>query len=282
MFQDAYRRAAQYTWPITLSTRQEDGTCSCGIATLTIVNKDGWFITAYHVIQQFLGAIKHIEEVKTHRAEREKIQQDDSLSHKAKQKKLFALGKVKSKAITNVSIWLGRDGLTAKEGGSVPELDLAWGRLEGFDPTWVKSYPVFKNPDANIHHGASLCKLGFPLYSVTPTFSNGSFQLPPGSVPFPLFPIEGISTRNLRLQSEKGDDLGWLIETSSPGLRGQSGGPIFDTKGRIWGLQCRTTHHELGFNTAHPQYLNSGTGPHVRSILPALSKAGVAVEVSTD
>jgi hypothetical protein len=36
-----------------------------------------------------------------------------------------------------------------------------------------------------------------------------------------------------------------FIETSTPGLRGQSGGPLFDAKGEIWGIQSRTNFLEL-------------------------------------
>ena len=38
------------------------------------------------------------------------------------------------------------------------------------------------------------------------------------------------------------------IELSTPGLRGQSGGPLFDEKGRICGMQFSTKHLHLGFD----------------------------------
>ena len=37
------------------------------------------------------------------------------------------------------------------------------------------------------------------------------------------------------------------LETSSAGLLGQSGGPIFDIDGTVWAMQSRTTHLPLGF-----------------------------------
>jgi hypothetical protein len=39
-----------------------------------------------------------------------------------------------------------------------------------------------------------------------------------------------------------------FVEMSSPGLRGQSGGPRFDVNGMVWGLQSRTQHLALGFS----------------------------------
>ena len=35
---------------------------------------------------------------------------------------------------------------------------------------------------------------------------------------------------------------------STPGLRGQSGGPLFDTNGIIYGMQSSTRHLHLGFD----------------------------------
>lgn len=282
MFQVACQLAAQFTWPTTTAARHHDGTCSCGIGTITIVNEDGWFVTAYHIFEGFQAAVQQTLDVKKHLQERLKIQGDKSLSKKARDKQLFALGKVSDKAVTDVSMWLGRDGLIAENVGGLKELDLAWGRLKGFDKSWVKTYPIFKNPTVNFDTGASLCKLGFPLYEITPTFdaAKNSFNLP--ATTFPLFPIEGIFTRNLDVQDAAGKSVGWMLETSSPGLKGQSGGPIFDSKGRIWALQCQTTHHNLGFKTAEKQYLHSGAGPHAKSLLSALSTAGISVQVSPD
>ena len=35
---------------------------------------------------------------------------------------------------------------------------------------------------------------------------------------------------------------------STPGLRGQSGGPLFDSEGIIYGMQSQTMHLHLGFD----------------------------------
>lgn len=67
--------------------------------------------------------------------------------------------------------------------------------------------------------------------------------------PIPMFPIDGIMTRNI-ISGKSQDgifEFKWL-ETSSPGLRGQSGGPTFDKDGNIWALQSQTRHLPLGFS----------------------------------
>lgn len=38
------------------------------------------------------------------------------------------------------------------------------------------------------------------------------------------------------------------IEMSTPGLKGQSGGPLFDTEGIVYGIQFATTSLHLGFD----------------------------------
>lgn len=80
------------------------------------------------------------------------------------------------------------------------------------------------------------------------------------------------------------NDAGWVatsahlfgIETSSPGLRGQSGGPVYDREGRVWGIQSRTIHIPLGFDptiiidgvsTVEHQFLNLGIATHARTVL---------------
>lgn len=70
---------------------------------------------------------------------------------------------------------------------------------------------------------------------------------------------------------------------------GQSGGPVFDSLGAVWGIQSSTFHYELGFappvrqtqkRSRSPliehQFLNVGRGPSVTSILGLMDHAGVS------
>ena len=45
---------------------------------------------------------------------------------------------------------------------------------------------------------------------------------------------------------------------SIPGLRGQSGGPLFDTAGRIVGTQSWTKHLHLGFDIEEKEVVAHG------------------------
>ena len=40
----------------------------------------------------------------------------------------------------------------------------------------------------------------------------------------------------------------FAFETSTPGLKGQSGGPVFDTDGNVLGIQSATTSLDLMFD----------------------------------
>ena len=77
---------------------------------------------------------------------------------------------------------------------------------------------------------------------------NLPVNLPAGTFPMVFFPNEGILTRILC--GEDGQPR--FIETSNPGLMGQSGGPIFETRGTLWGVQSHTSHLPLGFSPGVP------------------------------
>lgn len=80
-----------------------------------------------------------------------------------------------------------------------------------------------------------------------------------------------------------------FIETSTPGLRGQSGGPIFDTEGNIWAIQSQTISLPLGFSpklkkgkkeTIEHQFINVGIGVHPDIITQFLDENKVRYETA--
>ena len=145
---------------------------------------------------------------------------------------------------------------------------------------------MVKDP-ASLRPGTSLCRLGFPFHALTAAWDDQTeqFQLPEGALPAPLFPIEGIFTRGVRLESSPRPRF---IETSSPGLQGQSGGPVFDTEGRLWGIQSRTRHLDLGFSpqleaageqVIEHQFLNIGLAVHPAELLDLANEKHITVTV---
>lgn len=120
-----------------------------------------------------------------------------------------------------------------------------------------RSYATFLRDTSKVKPGRSLCRLGYPF----PEFTNYRYNpdnddiewTMEGRVSSPRFPIDGIVTR---LLSDSSGIMG--IEMSTPGLRGQSGGPLFDTNGVIYGMQSATRHLHLGFDIEDREVLVNG------------------------
>jgi hypothetical protein len=236
-----------------VSVRHEDGHVDSSLGAIVIVNAEGWFVSAAHVLSNVLQP---------------------------------------PRTITNVSPWFGDDRFRLSEATAYGELDLAIGRLEGFDAATVPAFPRFKDPETTLEPGVSLCKLGFPFHEIRSSFDERAetFSFLPGSLPIPFFPIEGIYTRNVNFgPAKEAPHDALFLETSSPGLRGQSGGPVLDVDGVVWAIQSRTTHYPLGFTpsvtegdrtiTEH-QFLHVGLGVHTSTIVACLRDRGVSFSLS--
>ena len=286
MFANAYGLAAGYTWPVVISARHWDGTVRCSCGAFVILNDAGWVATAAHVLDSFFTFQKHAEEIRAHREAANAIEEDVALNFKQKRKKLGRLA-ANPMWITNHSFWWGKDGLELRDVSAIRGPDLAIGRLEPFDRTWVPNYPTIKDPTRGLQPGSSLCRLGFPFHAINATFDpqREVFDLPKGTLPIPRFPLEGIYTRNVVLgEGAKHKYESKFLETSSPGLMGQSGGPIFDVRGTVWSIQSKTKHLELGFSprvrkngreVEENQFLNVGWGVHPEVLVAFLSDNGI-------
>jgi len=289
MFAKACSIARQFTFPIIISNRTANGKCNAGIGTYIIINPDGWFVTAFHIIAQLDSLGKENKNYQDIIAKRAEVENNQDLKKHVKMSMLNKM-KIQPTAITNFSVFLGIDGLSIGEVYAIPEADIAIGRLLNFKKEMVKTYPEFKDPKEPMEQGTSLCKLGFPFHSIEPTFDDQKgFILPPGSLPIPIFPINGIYTRTVNIQNKAGKQYPLMyIETSVPGLMGQSGGPTFDVNGAIWAIQSQTHHMKLGFggNQKHSkevehlkyQYLNVGWGTHALTVTAFLNEKKIAFQ----
>jgi hypothetical protein len=282
MFGDACERAMHFTRPVITSTRHYDKDVKCSCGAFVVLNDDGWFITAGHIFDSFMAFQEQSKKIKD-------IDEQNS-------QKIFDRNRPKVKAeskwIMNHSFWWGWDQARAHDVFVDRQIDVAVGRLEPFDSKWIKEYPVIKDP-AKMRPGTSLCKLGFPFINVTATFDEATknFRLAEGTLPLPLFPIEGMHTRNIAQGKSNGIDA-LYVETSSPGIRGQSGGPIFDKDCNICGIQLRTNHMPLGFKPevsieggkkmVENQFINLGVGLHARTIVDFLRMRKIEFRMEGD
>lgn len=290
MFRDAFAIARQFTFPVIQSVRSVGGKCSAGIGAFVVINKDGWIATAGHVLEQGQAASESATKCREREVAEVAVRADQSLTEMQRRGKLKALGKSKGDEINRASmLWGNFPGNPQPETVTVLSgVDFAIAKLTPFDPAWVPRYPIFKDPSKGLEQpGVSLCKLGYPFHQIVPSFdpTRDEFHLPAGSIPIPFFPIDGIFTRVAHIvvpgAAPSPIPLKW-VETSTPGLRGQSGGPTFDTKGTVWAIQTRTTSMPLGFDSLPtPQYFHVGLGVHPETMFALFKDHGISFEMSS-
>jgi hypothetical protein len=285
MFADACDKASKFTRPLIISTRHMDGRVDATCGAFVVLNNEGWIITAGHMFDSFVkfqgdqNKIKEVEELNSSRN-----QSPGSPSN---------MIKTDPEWLTNHSFWWAWDGVRLVEAFVDRQIDICVGRLEPFDPKWITEYPVFRAPES-LRPGTSVCRLGFPFAQIESEFDESikSFRIKKGVLPLPLFPNDGIHTRNvLKGRSKEGNYELLYVETSSPGLKGQSGGPIFDKNGRIYAMQVQTAHMPLGFQptveydgkrVVENQFINVGLGVHAKTIQTILKDRNVKFQIEGD
>ncbi len=271
MFADACEKMTRCTRPVITSTLTIGGTLTSSIGSFVVINQEGWALTAAHIVDPARRMKNDLEE-------RRKAEEE---------------GRTPSPDLLRAqSFWWSWDGVTHQTMHVYPEIDLAVVKLAGFKPDMIQEYPVFRDP-SSIRIGTSICRIGFPFVKAVTTYDEktGRFMINKGVLPVPFFPNDGIYTRTLNVPKKEGRDFDAVFaETSSPGIRGQSGGPIFDRKGFIIGIQTTTAHMDMGFDpvrtadgsTVTKQYLNVGLGAHVRSITQILDNLGIRYKSEQD
>lgn len=288
MFAKAVEMALPYTRAVLICQRKWSGAVSCGIATFMVVNKDGWALTCSHVAAVAKTHQDHAAEIASFRAETGRIESDSRLNRSQRPSRMKQL-KANQDWITNYSFTWDRPGVTASRIEGHVLADLALVKLENWDHTWVSQYPKFRDPSAHsLKVGTSLCKLGYPLHNFNATFDAAAeaFKIDIAE-PMAAFPLDGIHTRNVNVLDNTSNASAKFIETSTPGLGGQSGGPIFDVEGGVWAIQSRTAHYDLGWSVPvqrdgrkleqHPSF-HVGWGAHVEEAVNLMKRVGVAYE----
>jgi hypothetical protein len=246
-----------------------------GAATLFFVNAEGWALTCRHVAEQILAGDQLAAKFTSFKAER------DVITGKSRQQLRTALERKYGFSKDTVVELRNRlidcfDGPLNLRLELHPELDVALIKFSDFTSLGPTSFPVFATNGSELKQGIYLCRLGYPF----PEFDNFEYDAARDTVDWtdrgrqgtPRFPIEGMVTRHLLGSS--GEVMGF--ELSTPGLRGQSGGPAFDRQGRIWGMQTGTAHLDLNFDV-DMEVVRAGSRRHVRE--SALLHVGHCVHV---
>ena len=258
MYVKAIESVAQFTRPIHIISRTYGGLIIPGSATLFFVNDEGVAITCKHVADLIVNAEQTNARFDAFKSERNRLVQDGK--YKNNLARLEAKYSYKSDTTVQTkinfvnSVDLAGAGFTAIGHAS---LDLAIIRFDGFKQKFYHSHAIFVRDPGKVKQGKSLCRLGYPF----PEFTN--FRHNPntddiewtqtGTADTPQFPMDGIITRFVSDSRQIHS-----IEMSTPGLRGQSGGPLFDSDGIIYGMQYVTNHLHMGFDILQHEILQEG------------------------
>lgn len=258
MFIKAIEIASKFTRPvhtITKSYNRED--IIPGAATLFFINEEGYALTCKHVVEMLLQSEQINDNFNKFKAERSQLKQGKNFNRLLKELLL------KYKIQNNSTIQIKNtffDCVDKMSGFSVlvhPHFDLALIKFNNFSKLHCTDFAIFKKDTSTIKQGKHLCRLGFPF----PEFTNFKYNKDNDDIEWnsigkkgsPIFPIDGMITRFLADQHGK-----YGIELSTPGLRGQSGGPLFDSDGIVYGMQSRTKHLHLGFDIENVEISSKG------------------------
>lgn len=243
MFAEAIQKAAQFTRAIhTISRSFASPQVTPGAATLFFVNEEGYALTCKHVVQMLQQADALNKRYHQYKQEKAGVPEDQwaALGRKYGYKP-ESMVQLRSSFVDCV------DQFSGMEFKLHPKYDLALIKFNGFRQLGVQEFAVFPEGKAPVRQGDFLCRLGFPF----PEFSNYGWDgrrdeivwTAQGKRKSPQFPIEGMVTRFL---ADRQSTYG--IEMSRPGLKGQSGGPLFTPDGVVVGMQSMTKHLHLGFD----------------------------------
>lgn len=259
MFVNAIEKVGQFTRPIhTISRNFNEKIVNPGAATLFFVNELGCAITCKHVVELITNRHKINSDYDNFLKEKALIGKNNKYNKRIKE--LEAKYNLKSNIIVQLSerfIDCTLDTTFNYRCINHPTYDLSILIFENFKNPAYLSHATFLKDTSILKQGYFLCRLGYPF----PEFTNFQYNDVDDSIEWtntgqsatPRFPIEGMITRNL-----VNDEKKFGIELSTAGLKGQSGGPLFNQDGVVCGMQSMTNHLHLGFDMKNFEYKTGG------------------------
>jgi hypothetical protein len=266
MFVKAIEKIQEFTRPVhTILRHYHNDFIEPGAATLFFVNELGVAITCKHVLNALLQEGQMNNHFENFKKERNLLGSKQDGKYKKRIKDLEAkYNFTQSDSIAQLknSVLNCFDKITF-DYFPHPSLDLAIVKFKDFKDKYYSSYATFLKDTTQIKQGKSLCRFGFPFAE----FTNYEYDkindeinfTTTGNMNSPSFPVDGIVTRQVSADGK--NIIG--IEMSTPGLRGQSGGPLFDSNGLVYGMQSETIHFHLGFNETKVEVLTKGKKTNV-------------------
>jgi hypothetical protein len=263
MFTQAIEVAAQFTRAIHSISRNYGSTSiQPGTATLFFINSDGWALTCGHVANQLAAGealARKANAFKNELSARRGTQKEKTLLKELEKK----YGYSKSTPFELHNRFMNcLEGNLKVQVVKHKEVDVALIKFQDYTRLLCDTFPIFPSDTSGLQQGKFLCRLGFPF----PEFTNFEYDADNDQIKWtdtgrkdtPRFPIEGMLTRHVG--KDEVNIIGF--ELSTPGLRGQSGGPAFDIDGKVWGMQSETAHLDLNFDIDQ-KVMRKGKEKHV-------------------
>ena len=278
MFADACSRVSGFTQPLLISTKLQSGEVRTDTGTFIVLNRDGWVLTAGHAFDSY----------NRFQTDQKKIKEINELNASRQQRPGAPSSEVKldPNYVVRHSFWWGWDGVRMVKATINRQIDIAVCKLEGFDPSWVREYPVLKDP-SSIRPGTTVCRSGYAFINIKSKYDEKlqAFSIPRLPKEELIFSNDGMHARTVSNgRTKDGKYELRYIQTTTPGLKGQSGGPIFDRQGHIYAMQVKTMHVPLGFHPSveydgefmvENQFMNLGTGIHIGTVRAFLDDMGI-------
>lgn len=259
MFANSIETISGFTRPIRFISRNyKSSTVLPGLATLFFINENGYALTCRHVVEQLIGTETINQNYLNFKNECAQLPNDNK--KRSAIKKLEQKYNIKSNQTVQSKVNFPDcvDMVDEIEYTLHDEYDIAVIHFKGFKNIAYKGHAVLAKNSNETRPGDILCRLGFPF----PEFTDFRYDSINDDIDWdstgvsntPWFPIDGMFTRHLA--DEYGNIVG--IELSTPGLRGQSGGPLFSSNGIIHGVQSMTNHLHLGFDMVKEKMILNG------------------------
>lgn len=258
MFKSAIENVGKFTRPVHfISHIYGEKTVRPGAATLFFVNDQGVAITCKHVTALIRQSAEVFRQYQNFQKEKDNLLKSGSYNKKIKDLKTKYSYDKPNNACQLLYQLVDCVDLKTIDIIEHPVYDLAILKMKDFTRLFYSGHAVFARDSRELQPGVFLCRLGFPF----PEFTNFKYDEATEMITWTTdkihmvrFPIEGMVTRHFG--NAEGKIFG--VEMSTPGLKGQSGGPLFDANGIVYGMQSRTNHLHLGFDMNNQEMYSEG------------------------